>query len=114
MSGLRSAVQPAEMAQRAVPFPYPGIYTGGITYWSFTYRMDADGRGRSCLRHSSGRMAYGDVVYDGKQLYTQDGVYDVVTARQDTLELHAAGSPLEVTLHRVEQAPTVCSEFFAR
>jgi hypothetical protein len=93
------------------PFPYPGIYSGAVANGSLTYRINADGRGLSCFRNQlSGRMFFGDVRYDGARLHTEDGTLEVDSITPDELRLHALF--VRANLRKVDEAPTVCKEFF--
>jgi hypothetical protein len=78
------------MDAKPTAFPYPGIYTGTATGGTLTYRIDASGRGLSCIRTVSGRMMYGDVIYDGAILHTEDGDLEVVSASSTGLQLKNA------------------------
>ncbi len=106
---IQPLTQPSTVDAR--PFPYPGIYTGALSHGSATYQLGADGHGRSCVRGLNGRMAFGDVTYDGSRIYTQDATLDVRELSGEAMRVSAPA--VDVTLHRVAQAPTVCREFFA-
>jgi hypothetical protein len=85
---VESLIPKANMDAKPAVFPYPGIYTATVTGGTLTYRIDASGRGLSCIRGIHGRMAYGDVIYDGAILHTEDGdleVYSVAHSHQQWL-----------------------------
>lgn len=90
-------------------FPAPGIYTGGVKMWSLSYRIGADGTGRSCNRRSDGHMAYGDVRFDGTNIVTQDGTLALRSVGPDRITV-AMVTGSEVTLTKVATAPTDCRE----
>jgi len=95
------------------PFPYPGIYSATTKGGIMSYQLSADGRGLSCTRAINGRMAFGDAIYDGSRLRTEDGVLNVIRATHDELIVEWAGIK-PVTLHRMAEAPTTCRDFFAK
>ena len=99
------------MDATAVAFPYPGIYTGTVRGGTLTYRIHGDGKGLSCVRGMGAKLFLGDVIYDGKSLHTEDGSIDVVSATREKLELRAPY--LSASLHRVDEPPTVCRDFFS-
>lgn len=95
------------------PFPHPGIYSGSAINGIVTYKINADGRGLSCFRNKmSGKEFFGDLKYDGERIYTEDGTLSVKTVSKDSLELSAAMSNFD--LRRVEEAPTICKDFFSK
>ena len=78
-----------------------------------SYQLGADGRGLSCTRAINGRMAFGDAIYDGTRLRTEDGILNIVRATSDELNVAWAGVE-PVTLRRLSEAPTTCREFFGQ
>lgn len=105
-------VQPTTVTT-AVPvrFPYPGVYTGSVKGGSLTYRIHADGHGLSCVRNQfTGHISLGDVTYDGTRLHTEDGTFEVAALQDDEITLKAPS--LRAVLRKVDEAPTICREFF--
>jgi hypothetical protein len=93
------------------PFAYPGIYSGSVTNGIATYKIQADGRGLSCFRNKfSGKLFLGDLKYDGEYLYTEDGTWTVDSVNENEMKMHAA--IVSIVLHRINEAPSVCREFF--
>jgi hypothetical protein len=90
----------------------PGIYTATPEGGTITYRIDANGRGLSCIRTVSGRMIYGDVIYDGAILHTEDGDLEVVSASSTGLRLRTPH--MSVELRKVDAPPTVGVDFLKR
>ena len=109
---VESIIPKPNMNVAPVAFPYPGIYTSTVTGGTMTYRIDANGRGLSCIRTLSGRVVYGDVIYDGATLHTEDGDLDVVSASPSALKLRTPHMTAE--LRKVETPPTVCVDFLKR
>jgi hypothetical protein len=105
--------EPDRMNAVPNPFPYPGIYSATTKGGTMSYQLSADGRGLSCTRAINGRMAFGDAIYDGSRLRTEDGILNVVRATHDELVVEWAGIE-PVTLHRMAEAPTTCRDFFAK
>jgi hypothetical protein len=93
------------------PFGYPGIYSGSATNGIVTYKIQADGRGLSCFRNKfSGKVFLGDLKYDGEYLYTEDGTLTIDSVNENEIKVHAAF--VSLVLHRVNETPSVCREFF--
>ena|SRR5438105_6268401 len=105
--------EPDRMNAVPNPFPYPGIYSATTKGGTMSYQLSADGRGLSCTRAINGRMAFGDAIYDGSRLRTEDGILNVIRATHDELIVEWAGIE-PVTLHRMAEAPTTCRDFFAK
>src|SRR5687767_9000362 len=104
--------EPDRMNAVPNPFPYPGIYSATTEGGTMSYQLNANGRGLSCTRAINGRMAFGDVIYDGSRLRTEDGILSVVRASHDELIIEWAGLQ-PVTLRRIAEAPSTCRDFFA-
>lgn len=93
------------------PFPYPGMYSGSVTNGIASYKIQADGRGVSCFRNKfTGKLFLGDIKYDGQHLYTEDGTWTVDSVSENEMKAHAAF--VSIDLHRINEAPSVCREFF--
>ncbi len=102
-------VQKANMDAKPVALPYPGIYTGTVKGGTLTYRIDANGRGLSCIRKVGGGMMYGDVIYDGATVHTEDGDLEVVSV--SPTELRVKTAYLSADLRKVDAPPTTCADF---
>jgi len=94
------------------PFPYPGVYSGALTGGTVTYLIKADGTGLSCIRKINGGMMFGDVLYDGTRLYTEDGTLEVVSLSAQQLRLRTAYVNAELQV--LTEPPTVCRGFFGK
>jgi hypothetical protein len=93
------------------PFAYPGMYSGSSMNGIVTYKIQADGRGVSCFRNKfSGKLFLGDIKYDGAYLYTEDGTLTVDSVNENEMKTHA--SHVNIVLHRMNEAPSICREFF--
>ena len=96
---------------KARPFPYPGIYSGHVSNGILSLKLAENGLGLSCFRNKySGKMFLGDAKYDGQYIYTEDGTWTIDSVTQDIIKMHA--SIVSIQMHRVENAPTVCKDFF--
>lgn len=96
------------------PAPHPGIYTGSLSNGILTYKIQADGTGRSCFRdnYNQGKMMYSDLKYDGQAFHTEGGTFKVDEYTEERIEMHYG--MIDAELLRKEQAPTNCRDFFAK
>lgn len=94
------------------PFPYPGIYTGSLSNGILTYKIEADGTGKTCFRdnYNAGTMMFGDLKYDGTKIHTEDGTSIIDSLSEDRIMAHY--SFIKMNLRRVDKEPSNCSEFF--
>ena len=95
------------------PFAHPGMYSGSAVNGIVTYKIQADGRGVSCFRNKfSGTLFLGDLKYDGEHLYTEDGTLTVDSVSENEMKVHAAF--VSLVLHKIDEPPSVCREFFSK
>src|SRR4051812_33218399 len=92
---------PPVHSTQPVPFQHPGIYVGETNMWTVAYAIGHDGRGLSCLRPIAGQPLFGDIVYDGSRLLTQDGVLEVV--KLSDAAMHLSAPHLELDLLKVSE-----------
>lgn len=95
-----------------IPYPHPGIYTGSLSNGILTYKINADGTGKTCFRdnYNAGQMMFGDLKYDGDKFHTEDGSAIIDSVSEERILAHY--SFIKMNLRRVEKEPSNCSEFF--